>query len=575
MSRTIPRRFRSAVLRGFLLASLIGTSGCAIPFPREVLVWGIPILGAGIGTIAWQLSSKPLDREDGKWVRLESTHFRLDADFDVGAAKPVLRDLELWWTALDRAVFSSDPGDPDAVRGPLHVIAVHSDWEREGVANHYVRGYYSEPDLVPPFLFIGEPFDSNGKETLKHEVVHALVHQRWPGAPHWLDEGMARYLQAAEVNAESGRMTWGRMNASDLQAYKWRGAPASVSELRRPETWTDGNEFLLSFRAGALVHMLMNSHPAELHCYLSELSKAADSNAVFQRCFPSFDQWDPELSAYETSSQFATRTAAVPSWTDDPRAVPLTGADVQVVLALLDIGMYPGVNREFRKARKVRIQAHLKRALALDSEEPSARALAAAWLDLTPEAREKRTAEVITHDPDRWGLWLLRARTPGLPRGEFVKACRYVWDMAPETLDEQRVSPCREEEQPEGLGWLPRESMIEVVEAQSDAVKSCFRPELINRPGLNGHLTVGFTIGSSGQIVLASVRESTLRNPATETCVLEVVRGFHFPPPAGGGTIDQWCRFRFNATNATWGEVPSLRMDVDIFDRRPATRGTR
>jgi hypothetical protein len=241
------------------LVCLLATSGCAIPLPREV-VWGIPLFGVGVGTIAWQLSSKPLDRDDGKWVRMESTHFRLDADFDAGAAQSVVKDLELWWTALEQAVFSLDPGDPDAVRGRLHVIAVRSDWEREGVANHYVRGYYSEPDVVPPFLFIGEPFDSNGQETLRHEVVHALVHQRWPGAPRWLDEGMARYLQAAEVNAASGRMTWGRMNLFDLQAYRWQGAPASVRELRRPETWTASNEFLLSFRAGVLVSSVVFLH---------------------------------------------------------------------------------------------------------------------------------------------------------------------------------------------------------------------------------------------------------------------------------------------------------------------------
>jgi hypothetical protein len=137
------------------------------------------------------------------------------------------------------------------------------------------------------------------------------------------------------------------------------------------------------------------------------------------------------LNARETSGHFAISTATVGVRTSDPRAVPLTAADVQVVLSLLDIGMYPGVDREFRKARKIRIQSHLKRALALDSEEPSAGALSAMWLDLTPQARDKRTAEVVTHNPDRWGLWLLRARTPGLSRGEFVRACRNVWDLAP------------------------------------------------------------------------------------------------------------------------------------------------
>ena len=195
---------RGGMVRWLLLLASVGVSACAAP---GALLYAVPIAGFGVGALVWQLTSGV---DEKGWRRVTSPRFTVETDLELGDAGSVSRQLELWETALERGVFAGEPVEPNhPTAEPLLVVAVRSHLER----SHLTRGgdllgLYSELDVVPPFVLAGDPLSADGRETLQHEVVHAFVQRRWPEAPRWLDEGLARYLQNAELNQASGSVSW-------------------------------------------------------------------------------------------------------------------------------------------------------------------------------------------------------------------------------------------------------------------------------------------------------------------------------------------------------------------------------
>ncbi|MGZ6080624.1 MAG: hypothetical protein ACXWK4_07410, partial [Myxococcaceae bacterium] len=49
-----------------------------------------------------------------------------------------------------------------------------------------------------------------------HEMAHDLDHRRMPGAPRWFDEGLAAYLESAEL-IDAGRVRLGAMPRAELE----------------------------------------------------------------------------------------------------------------------------------------------------------------------------------------------------------------------------------------------------------------------------------------------------------------------------------------------------------------------
>lgn len=46
-----------------------------------------------------------------------------------------------------------------------------------------------------------------------------------------------------------------------------------------------------------------------------------------------------------------------------------------------------------------------------------------------------------------------------------------------------------------------------------------------------------FIIAPDGRVQTAGIVEATLDDPALHECMLAVIRGLRFPPPAGGGVV--------------------------------------
>ena len=93
--------------------------------------------------------------------------------------------------------------------------------------------------------------------------------------------------------------------------------------------------------------------------------------------------------------------------------------------------------------------------------------------------------------------------------------------------------------------------------------------ELANHPGVEGSITVRFSIGAQGQVVTSELKSSTMSNAAMEACLVAFVRKCSFPKPMGGQPVTITYTFDF---------PPSKEPPVTIefpAGPRPSAKGPR
>ena len=86
-------------------------------------------------------------------------------------------------------------------------------------------------------------------------------------------------------------------------------------------------------------------------------------------------------------------------------------------------------------------------------------------------------------------------------------------------------------------GALDKEIIRRIIRRHLNEVKYCYAKELSAKPDLYGRLVIQFTIAGTGQVVMALVQSSTLKNRNVETCITRAVRRWLFPKPRGGGIV--------------------------------------
>jgi outer membrane biosynthesis protein TonB len=87
------------------------------------------------------------------------------------------------------------------------------------------------------------------------------------------------------------------------------------------------------------------------------------------------------------------------------------------------------------------------------------------------------------------------------------------------------------------LGGLDRDVIAAIIRRYLPQIQHCYEQQLVTNSKLKGKVTVSFMISGSGSVQSADVQESTLRNAATERCMLSKIMGWKFPKPRGGGTV--------------------------------------
>jgi hypothetical protein len=83
-------------------------------------------------------------------------------------------------------------------------------------------------------------------------------------------------------------------------------------------------------------------------------------------------------------------------------------------------------------------------------------------------------------------------------------------------------------------GFLSKEQINRVVQANRAAIKYCYESALQHQPGLAGALHAQWRIDRSGRVTMTRVGKSTLGNAKVEGCILRQIKRWQFPKPDGG-----------------------------------------
>ena len=84
------------------------------------------------------------------------------------------------------------------------------------------------------------------------------------------------------------------------------------------------------------------------------------------------------------------------------------------------------------------------------------------------------------------------------------------------------------------VGGIDNATVVDVVEKRRAVFDRCFQNELAKDPHLAGKVLVKFSIARDGQVTHPSVRSTSLRNEATEACLLAEIARVRFPALEGG-----------------------------------------
>lgn len=86
-------------------------------------------------------------------------------------------------------------------------------------------------------------------------------------------------------------------------------------------------------------------------------------------------------------------------------------------------------------------------------------------------------------------------------------------------------------------GSLDKELIRRVIRQHMGEIRLCYEKELTKNPTLQGQILTQFTISKDGAVTSATIKSSTLRSAAVESCVTAAVARWTFPKPQGGGQV--------------------------------------
>lgn len=95
-------------------------------------------------------------------------------------------------------------------------------------------------------------------------------------------------------------------------------------------------------------------------------------------------------------------------------------------------------------------------------------------------------------------------------------------------------------------GSIDREAVAKTVNSHLQEVRACYERALLKEPSLAGKVVLEWTISTAGSVVTARTKTSTLRNQAVESCILQNLKSWRFPPAKGGQVIVSY-PFLFNS----------------------------
>lgn len=97
------------------------------------------------------------------------------------------------------------------------------------------------------------------------------------------------------------------------------------------------------------------------------------------------------------------------------------------------------------------------------------------------------------------------------------------------------------------VGGLDKDVIMRVIKRHQNEIKFCYEQELQKNPSLAGKVAVAWVIDPTGGVSEANVSESSIGNANVESCIVQRIRRWKFPEPAGGGIVNVTFPWQFKA----------------------------
>jgi len=286
------------------------------------------------------------------WVEVRTAHFQLRTDLSEARARAFAAELEVIH-ASHRAFFGG--GAPAAVV-PVTVFRTKRAYRAAGLPNRQATTLVDEGGVrvviaATPEVAGGtarqraaviERFEREGtvlSAAGRHELGHVFAQRvLGNGAPGWLQEGIASYLEGARL--EGGRAVFGRFPPGRVRELDVDPLPARA--LLAPSITQPAHAYSTS--ALRLVGALAGGHPERFQAYLGRLSEGAAPEAAWAEAFPAFDvdrpedmrRLDAEVAAWRGDRDELSRPAPEPGpvrW-----ARPIGSGDVHAERLAVRVG---------------------------------------------------------------------------------------------------------------------------------------------------------------------------------------------------------------------------------------------
>ena len=84
-------------------------------------------------------------------------------------------------------------------------------------------------------------------------------------------------------------------------------------------------------------------------------------------------------------------------------------------------------------------------------------------------------------------------------------------------------------------GALDKDIIRRIIRNHINEVRFCYNQGLARDPNLKGRVAIQFTIGPTGQVPVAVVAQSSVKDKNVSNCIAKAVKRWKFPKPPGGG----------------------------------------
>jgi hypothetical protein len=356
------------------------------------------------------------------WVQVTSEHLVVTTDLDPGRARAVSRELEVWRSAVTTAVFP----DANAPEQRLEVIVLP--FREFEVLMPYRFGFFTDLTNIGPVLLLGPSAPWDMPRAVRHELAHAVIDENIPNAPKWLHEGLAKYLETAEIDDATGELRWGMRDSYTAIWYEANLLP--VEKILDAREWELYPEMRLEYSAGILVHMLVRLHREGFACFIAGLRQLEPYEQAMERCLGPMSEWGPAYmrERFEGGDEPLGTAKGPREVLDNPTLRPLSDADVHAILALVNhvVAVDAGAKGERHDRFMSASAQHWKRALQLNPTH-----LMATFVELKSGAKGQGeiAANLVRNYPDDWRAWVWRALSAPLP--EAREAAERAIKLAP------------------------------------------------------------------------------------------------------------------------------------------------